>query len=213
MSNVFSVKLKKNMMSDMLKTLNSELAGVIGRVQQCLVQLTNGRRGAGAGTIWHADGLILTNAHVVQRHAPKVTLANGRSYSSQLLAVDEKLDLAALSIDAHDLPTIELGDSRTLKPGQWVTAVGHPWGVLGAASMGHVIAVGVPLEWNSSGRELVQVGIQLRPGHSGGPLVDENGRLVGINTMISGPQVGLAVPVHTAKQFLKEKLGKASRVV
>ncbi len=200
-------------MVETLNALNKEISSVIATVQQSLVQVSNGRRGAGAGTIWHEDGLILTNAHVVQKRAPQVTLRDGRSYPAQLLAADEKLDLAALSIDAKDLPTIALGDSKSLKIGQWVTAVGHPWGVLGAASVGNVIAVGVPMEWNGSGRELIQVGIQLRPGHSGGPLVDENGRLVGINTMISGPQVGLAIPLHVVKQFLKEKLGKASEIV
>jgi len=197
-------------MFETLNALNRELSSVILTVQRSLVQVSNGQRGAGAGTIWHEDGLILTNAHVVNKRKPQVTLGDGRSYPAQLLAADEKLDLAALSIDAKDLPTIALGDSKTLKIGQWVTAVGHPWGVLGAASVGNVIAVGVPMEWNGSGREMIQVGIQLRPGHSGGPMVDENGRLVGINTMISGPQVGLAIPLHIVKQFLKEKLGKTS---
>ena len=200
-------------MFETLNALNRELSSMIATVRQSLVQVSNGRQGAGAGTIWHEDGLILTNAHVVNKREPQVTLFDGRSYPATLLAADEKLDLAALSINAHELPTITPGDSQSLKPGQWVTAVGHPWGVLGAASFGNVIAVGVPLEWNGSGRELVQVGIQLRPGHSGGPLVDENGRLVGINTMISGPQVGLAVPVHIVQRFLQEKVGKAGQVI
>ena len=78
---------------------------------------------AGAGTIWREDGLILTNAHVVQKRKPKVTLSNGRSYPAKLLAADNKLDLAVLSIEAKELPTIELGDSKALQVGQWVTAV------------------------------------------------------------------------------------------
>ncbi|MEM7333407.1 MAG: trypsin-like peptidase domain-containing protein [Chloroflexota bacterium] len=189
-----------------LTTLNDELTAVVAQVQQSLVQLTHGRRGIGAGTIWHEDGLILTNAHVVQRRTPKATLWDGREYETTLLASDESLDIAALSIEASDLPIIPLGDSEALRPGQWVTSVGHPWGVKGAASFGNVIEMGTPLEWNGSNREMIQVGIQLRPGHSGGPMVDEYGRLVGINTLITGPQVGLAVPIHVVTKFLAETL-------
>ena len=190
-----------------LKELDQELTAVVKGVQPSLVQLTHGRRGIGAGTIWHEDGLILTNAHVAQRKPPKAVLWDGRTYQTTILAADPKLDLAALSIEASNLPTIPLGDSKSLKPGQWVTSIGHPWGIKGAASFGNVIAMGVPIEWNQNGTEMVQVGIQLRPGHSGGPMVDAYGRLVGINTMISGPQVGLAVPVHVAIQFLEETVG------
>lgn len=196
---------------NIVNDINQAMTAVIETVQQSVVQVGNGRRGFGAGTIWHSDGLILTNAHVAQRRAPEVTLADGRSFPSQLLAYDESVDLAALYIAANQLPTIELGHSSQLKTGDWVIAVGHPWGVVGAAAAGTVIAVGQPLEQNGYGGELVQLGIQLRPGHSGGPLVDGNGQLVGINTMISGPQVGLAVPVDVAKKFLKEKLGKAAQ--
>ncbi|MCA9942963.1 MAG: trypsin-like peptidase domain-containing protein [Anaerolineales bacterium] len=198
---------------NLLNEINQSITAVIQTVQQSVVQLGNGRRGFGAGTIWHSDGLILTNAHVVQRHAPEVVLADGRTFPSQLLAYDESIDLAALYIAANQLPTIELGHSSQLKTGDWVVAVGHPWGVVGAAAAGTVIAVGQPLEQNGYRGELVQLGIQLRPGHSGGPLVDGNGRLVGINTMISGPQVGLAIPVDIAKKFLQEKLGSGGTAV
>jgi serine protease Do len=193
---------------NLLNNINQTMTTLIQTVQQSVVRIGNGRSGFGAGTIWHSDGLILTNAHVVQRRrSPEVTLADGRTFPAQLLAYDESVDLAALYIAANQLPTIELGHSRQLKTGDWVVAVGHPWGVIGAASWGTVIAVGQPLEQNGYAGELVQLGIQLRPGHSGGPLVDGNGRLVGINTMISGPQVGLAVPVDIAKKFLQEKMG------
>lgn len=192
------------------------MAAIVDGVRPSLVQLVNGRS-QGAGTIWHEDGLILTNAHVVSGgrgghpKALNVILSDGRSFPAQLLAHDSQLDLAALAIQASNLLTIALGDSRRLRPGDWVTALGHPWGVVGAASAGIVIDVGVPLELPRYPGDLIQVGLQLRPGHSGGPLVDGNGRLVGINTMIAGPQVGLAIPIHTVKEFLREKLGKASQ--
>ena len=201
------------MRMDILKEFNQKMTAVIQRVQQSVVQIGNGRRGFGAGTIWHGDGLILTNAHVVQQREPEVTLADGRTLPSQLLAYDESVDLAALYIAANQLPTIELGHSSQLKTGDWVVAVGHPWGVVGAAAAGTVIAVGQPLEQNGYRGELVQLGIQLRPGHSGGPLVDGNGRLIGINTMISGPQVGLAIPVDVTKKFLQEKMGTNATTV
>ena len=198
---------------NLLNNINQNMTDLIQTVQQSVVRIGNGRSGFGAGTIWHSDGLILTNAHVVQRREPEVTLADGRTFPSQLLAYDESVDLAALYIAANQLPTIELGHSSQLKTGDWVVAVGHPWGVVGAAAAGTVIAVGQPLEQNGYRGELVQLGIQLRPGHSGGPLVDGNGRLVGINTMISGPQVGLAIPVDIAKKFLQEKLGSGGTAV
>jgi serine protease Do len=198
-------------MNHLLVTINNEMSAVIQRVQQTLVQVQNGRRGNGAGTIWHSDGLVLTNAHVVQRRQPQVTLWDGRSYPSQLLAYDEKRDLAALAIQAGDLPTVELGNAKTLRAGDWVIAAGHPWGITGAVSAGAVIALGVPLELPHYPGELIQVGLQLRPGHSGGPLVDGSGRLLGINTMIAGPQVGLVIPVHIVAAFLKENLGHAAR--
>jgi S1-C subfamily serine protease len=195
---------------NILQELNLQLAGIIERVRPSLVQVHNGRRGNGAGTIWHEQGLILTNAHVIARHRRNglyVTLPAGERYTAQVLAVDEQRDLAALSIEAARLPTIEVGDSRALRPGDWVLALGHPWGVLGAVAAGNVIANGPPPEFNWAGGDLIQLGLRLRPGHSGGPLVDSHGRLVGVNMMISGPEVGMAIPAQTVKQFLKERLG------
>lgn len=197
-------------MSNLLQQLNDELAEVAYGVRRSLVQITNGRGGAGAGTVWHADGLIVTNAHVVAgRGHLNVTLASGETLPALILASDENLDLAALSVEAQDLPTIEIGDSRQLKPGQWVMALGHPWGILNAATGGVVIALGSrvgDLE-SRDGREWLAVSLHLRPGHSGGPLVDAEGRLVGVNTMMNGPEVGVAIPVHVVKAFLKEALG------
>jgi S1-C subfamily serine protease len=171
------------------------------------VEIKNGRGGAGAGTIWHPDGLIITNAHVIGRRGLKVTLADGRTLPARLLAHDADLDLAALSVEATELPTIELGRSKRLLPGQWVMALGHPWGVPNAVTAGVVIGLGPHPEGIMPQRNLIQVNLPLRPGHSGGPLVDASGRLVGISAMMNGPQVGLAVPVHEAKAFLRRTLG------
>jgi serine protease Do len=199
------------MTTTLLQQLNQEMSAVIERVRRSLVQISNGR-GAGSGTIWHQDGLILTNAHVVHgRNHLQVTLWDGRNFEARILAEDPDHDLAALSIQAAGLPTIELGDSKSLLPGQWVLGVGHPWGITGAVTAGAVIDVGHSVEGTITGAELIQVGLHLRPGHSGGPLVDVQGRLIGINTMINGPDVGLAIPLHTVKTFLQHTLGSTEK--
>ncbi len=188
------------MITDLIQQLNNEMSSAVEDVRRSLVEIHNGHGGAGAGTIWRSDGLIITNAHVVRgRRGLKVTLP------ARLLAHDDQHDLAALSVDATGLPTIQAGDSRLLKAGQWVMAIGHPYGVAGAVTAGIVIGEGAQLpEMAASGREWIAVSLHMRPGHSGGPLVDINGKLVGINTMITGPDVGMAVPVHVVKAFLRQ---------
>ncbi len=191
-------------MSSIVEQLNSELSGAVENVQRGLVEIRNGR-GAGAGTIWHSDGLVITNAHVLGRHGLRVVLSDKRAFPASIVAVDRERDIAALHIEATGLPTIEIGDSRLLKPGEWVMAIGHPWGVLGAATAGVVIGQGADLpELPTPGREWIAVSLHMRPGHSGGPLVDINGRLVGVNTMVTGPEVGMAIPVHVVKEFLRQ---------
>jgi serine protease Do len=200
-------------MSELLAQINEQMATVVEEARRCLVTVHNGRRGAGAGTILHAEGLIITNAHVVKRQSPKITLQDGRTLPARLLTYDEDLDLAAVAVEAQDLPTVALGRRGALRSGQWVVALGHPFGVTGATTAGMVIDVGRPVEGLPYKGELIQVGLTLRPGHSGGPMVDGSGRLVGINTMISGPEVGLAVPIHSVKRFLKQNLGSGTSVV
>lgn len=192
-----------------LAQLNDDLEAVVERTRRSLVQIANGR-GAGSGTIWHGDGLIITNAHVADRPKIDVLLPDGRQLRARVLAFDAKLDLAALSVEATDLPTVELGDSRELRPGELVFAIGHPWGVAGAVTAGVVIGGGS--EWlgaTDGTREWLVADLHVRPGHSGGPMVDARGRLVGINTLMNGPDVGVAVPVHVVKAFLRGALGTA----
>lgn len=212
-------------MSNILEQLNVDMSSVIEDVRRSLVRISYGP-GNGAGTIWHSDGLIVTNAHVVGgldeqigrrrgdgykrvNNSLTVTLPDGRTLPARVLAQDNERDVAALSVNARDLPTIQLGDSRKLKAGQWVFAVGHPWGVTGAASAGIVVGSGAELPEITNGRDWIVISLRVRPGNSGGPLVDASGRLVGVNTLMTGPQVGAAVPIHTIKSFLKETLGSS----
>lgn len=194
-------------MMNVVQGINDDLSSVAARIRQSLVHIQSGKFGSGAGTIWHADGLILTNAHVAQAGDLVVTLSDGESLPAKVLAYDEGRDLAALYVEARELPTIELGDSRGVKAGQFVMAMGNPYGVTGAVTAGVVIGTdyGFP-DRPTDGREWLMLSIILRPGYSGGPLVDVNGRLLGINTAVGGIKVGMAVPIHTAKTFLKEEL-------
>ena len=198
-------------MTNRLTQLNEAMADIVEQVHGSLVQIHNGKRGIGAGTIWHEQGLILTNAHVIegrgQSHHLSVTLPDGRELPTQVLEVDRQRDIAALYVEADDLPFIELGESQHLKTGEWVFAAGHPWGVRNAVTSGIVIGLNSPPEMQLSHSDWIAVSLHMRPGHSGGPLVDGRGRLVGMNTFITGPDVGYAVPVHVIKRFLKDKLG------
>ncbi len=199
------------MFSSLLQQLNQEMDRVVAAGRRSLVEVQTEGIGGGAGTIWHPDGLVLTNAHVATRPYVRVVLPDGSARPGRVLARDSALDIAALVVDAGGLTAIELGDSQGLQPGHWVVALGHPWGVAGAAAAGVVIGAGRDLpELPASDREWIAVGLPLRPGNSGGPLLDAQGRLVGINTMMAGPQVGMAVPVHLVKAFLRRELGRRS---
>ena len=192
-------------MTTVLQQLNTEIGDLVEKLEHSIVEVRNNGERVGAGTIWHPDGLILTNAHVVRRGPLQAALPDGSTLPAKLLAQDRSLDLAALVVDSSGLPTISLGKSRRLQPGQWVLALGHPRGVTGAATAGVVIGIGS--EWPESpfsGREWIAVSLHLWPGYSGGPLVDKYGSLVGINTMMAGPEVGMAVPVHVVKTFLQQ---------
>jgi S1-C subfamily serine protease len=207
-------------MTTLLSQLNSDLGEVANKARKSLVQVAAGRRGSGSGVILGADGLVVTNAHVVSERKGRrpmrdlrVTLPAGAVVAARLLAKDDGLDVAVLQIETPDgelpeLHPIELGDSLALRPGQWVMAMGYSWGVAGAAAGGIVIGAGPDLpESPGIGRDWIAVDLSLRPGYSGGPLVDHQGRLIGMSTMMAGLDVGMAVPAHVIKEFVKEAIG------
>jgi serine protease Do len=192
-------------MTSVLQQLNAESTSLVRQVRGSLVRVSNGPGGAGSGLVWSSEGLILTNAHVVHRRFPKVTLPDGRELESRVLAHDPARDLALLSVQARGLPALALGDSEHLRPGTLVYAVGHPWGVANAVTAGIIIGGGADIpEMAGTQREWLMVSLVLRPGNSGGPLVDTSGRLLGVNTIMTGPVVGGAVPVHVVRAFLHE---------
>jgi S1-C subfamily serine protease len=192
---------------NLLNRFSNDIAAVTSRVRPSLVQITGKRGNLGAGTIWHPDGLIITNAHVIRDPQLTVLLPDGHEYPAQILARSREDDLAALAIQTTDLPTIKIGDSKQIRPGHWVIALGHPWGVTDSVTAGTVIGTGKNLPEVARGRDWIALDLRLRPGHSGGPLVDVTGKLIGINTMITGPEVGFAIPIHIVTRFLRETIG------
>lgn len=194
-----------------LHQVNLGLSALAERVAPSLVQVRGRGRGGGAGVVLHERGLIVTSAHVLRGRRAQVETIDGRTLEARMLGADRGTDLAALSVEDDELIPLPFGDSERLRPGAWVLAFGHPWGVAGAATAGVVIGQGADLAEAPGGRDWLALSLHLRPGNSGGPVVDDRGRLLGLNTMMAGPDVGLAVPAHVVKPFLRRAVEKAGR--
>jgi serine protease Do len=175
---------------------------VVNEVQRSLVIVQGHRFGAGAGIIWRKDGIILTNGHVVNRKAPRVILANNAEYTARVLAKDPARDLAVLQIEANDLPAVRMADSDGLRIGELVFAIGHPWGQRGYVTAGIVSGLSdVEVRGRRETVRVIRTDTILAPGNSGGPLVNARGEVIGINTMIVGGDLGVAIPSQLADAF------------
>lgn len=173
-------------------------------------------KGAGSGFIIRSDGYILTNEHVVRdAQTLKVTLYGGKKYNGRVIGTDPQTDLAVVKIDDKNLPAVEMGDSNSLEPGEWVVAIGNPYGFHDTITAGIISALGRSLEDPNQSGNLIQTDAAINPGNSGGPLVDLNGRVIGINEAIiaNAQGLGFAIPIDLAKNIAQDliKKGKVER--
>lgn len=168
------------------------------------------QRSLGSGVIIDEDGYILTNAHVV-KNADKIVvkLDDKREFDARRVGIDEKLDVALLKIaSSHDLTVAPLGDSNTLQVGDWVLAIGNPFGLSETVTAGIVSALGRVIGQGPYDN-FIQTDASINPGNSGGPLVDVHGQVVGVNTAIfsqSGGNIGIgfAIPINSVKSVLDQ---------
>ena len=173
------------------------------------------QEGLGSGIIIKPDGLILTNNHVIEdADKIKVTLSNGKTYKGKVVGKDPISDVALVKIDAKDLPTAKLGDSSKLHVGQFVVAIGNPYGLDHTVTVGVVSALERNINvGNKTMHGVIQTDAAINPGNSGGPLVNLDGEVVGINTMIysNAQGLGFAVSSNTCKKVIDsiQKTGKA----
>lgn len=203
------------------------------RAQQSPFDLFFGRRGGGAevasgigsGFIVREDGVIVTNAHVISG-ASKVQIAmrDGTTYPATVIGEDELNDLAVLKIDAKGLPTAPLGSSRDMLIGEWVIAIGNPYGFLlgnsePSVTAGVVSGVGRNLTGRGDGPgvyvDMIQTDASINPGNSGGPLITAAGEVVGVNSSIYTPTggsvgLGFAIPIDRARRVTEDLLAHGS---
>ena len=165
------------------------------------------QRGEGSGFIIHENGYILTNAHVIENSdSVQIALSTGGLFKGKIIGMDAVADLAIIKIDSPDpLPVIPLGHSNELKPGDWVMAIGSPFGLDLTVTVGIVSAKGRSLGATPYD-DFIQTDTPINPGNSGGPLINTQGEVVGINTAVMqmGQGLGFSLPVDLAKKLIPE---------
>ena len=176
-------------------------------------------QGLGSGFIISKDGFVLTNAHVVAGDGEvTVRLADAkREFKAKVIGADERTDIALLKIDAQDLPTVKLGKSSSLQPGEWVAAIGSPFGFENTITAGIISATGRSLPAETY-VPFIQTDVAVNPGNSGGPLINLAGEVIGVNSMIysqTGGYMGVsfAIPIEVALEVSKQlqSEGKVTR--
>ncbi len=184
---------------------NSDFGSMFGQGRQEQEQPQRVQRGTGSGFITSADGRIFTNAHVVAgADTVSVVLKDGRRFKGEVIGSDETTDVAVIKIDATGLPTVKLGDSDRLLPGQAAIAIGNPLGLDNTVTQGIISATGRSgADFGGSSRvNFIQTDTAINPGNSGGPLINSKGEVIGMNTAIiqGASGIGFAVPIATAQR-------------
>jgi serine protease Do len=186
---------------------------ILERLAASVVEIRPPQGGTGAGVVWRPDGTIITNHHVARAERAEVGLADGRRFSATVVARDTRNDLATLKAPGQELPAATIGDARTLRVGELVLAVGHPFGIRSSLTVG-VVSGALPQRAAASHgrlraplRELIRADVLLGPGNSGGPLLNARGQVVGINAMVMGG-LALAVPSHLVERLLADANGR-----
>ena len=169
------------------------------------------RRRSGSGLLIREDGLVVTNAHVVaEAERIQVRLQDGRRFEGKLIGKDSRVDLAVLKIEGvSGLPVHPLADSNRVRVGEFVLALGHPFGLEQTVSFGIVSRKGAPLRAAAPGFDFIQTDASVNPGNSGGPLVNMAGEVVGINSMaVRNGSIGFAIPANLVKALLPQLVEK-----
>jgi serine protease Do len=170
-----------------------------------------GRRSTGSGFVIDESGLIVTNAHVVDSaETIEVRLADGRRFPGKVIGKDNRVDLALLKIEgAANLSALPIGDSNRLRVGEFVMALGHPFGLEHSVSFGIVSRKGAPLTVAAPGFDFIQTDAAINPGNSGGPLVNMAGQVVGVNSMAArNGSIGFAIPANLVKLLVPQLAAK-----
>ncbi len=174
-------------------------------------------RAMGSGVIVDAQGYILTNNHVVENaESVEVRLSDDRKFKAVIVGRDPKTDLAVLKIEGASpaLPVAELGNSDKLRAGQWAIAIGNPFGLDRTVTIGHISATGRTHVGVATYEAFIQTDASINPGNSGGPLLNIEGKVIGINTAIvsSGQGIGFSIPINMAREIMTQLIAKG-RVV
>ncbi len=191
----------------LIDTFSSGLAEMIEQAQASVVQVRRGDRGAGTGVIWQAKGGIITNHHVIAHAGSKilVELRDGRTLEARIVDSDPTLDVALLNVPADDLTAVPFADSSKLRVGELVFAIGNPWGQRGVVTAGIVSALS-KVKMRNSNRQLeyIKSDVRLAPGNSGGPLLNAQGHVIGINAMIMGGDLSVAIPSNVVSTWVAQ---------
>jgi S1-C subfamily serine protease len=224
-SSALQAQLTAQLPTTPLSNSGSFIADVAERTGEAVVRIDSTRnrssrsrggsvQGTGSGFIIKSDGLVVTNAHVVEgADQVTVTLKNGREYTGQILGRDELTDVAVVKIQANNLPTVAMGNSDQIRPGEWAIAIGNPLGLDNTVTAGIISGTG-----RSSGVigapdkrvSFIQTDAAINPGNSGGPLLNQQGQVIGMNTAIIGRAQGLgfAIPINQVQRIANQLIAQ-----